>query len=276
MRLGGPIFVNDDPEQWAGEAKRLGYRAAVCPIGNDASADVVANFASVAEKNDILIAEVGAWSNSISPDDNVRRDAVEYCKRQLALADAINARCCVNIAGSRGDVWDGPHPDNVSDDTFALIVDTVRDIIDSVKPTRTHYALESMPYTLPDSPDAYLDLLKAIDRKEFAVHLDPVNLISSPRKLYRNRDFIRECFRKLGPYILSCHAKDIAIGPKLTVHLDERIPGQGSLDYSTLLTELHRLHPDTPVLVEHLSTEQEYKEAADYIRSVAANHSIPL
>ena len=76
----------------------------------------------------------------------------------------------------------------------------------------------------PDSPDSYLELIKAIDRPAFAVHLDPVNIICSPQLFYSNGAFLRECFTKLGPYIKGCHAKDIALGETLTVHLTEVRP----------------------------------------------------
>ncbi len=59
--------------------------------------------------------------------------------------------------------WDGPHPDNFSRDTFDLIVQSTREIIDAVKPQRTFYALETMPWIFPSSPDEYLELIKAID-----------------------------------------------------------------------------------------------------------------
>ena len=36
-----------------------------------------------------------------------------------------------------------------------------------------------------------------------------------------------------------------------------------------LLTELDRLDPDTPILVEHLTTDAEYAAAVAHIRSVA-------
>ena len=51
------------------------------------------------------------------------------------LAEAIDARCYVNIAGSRGgENWAGPHQENLCDNTFDLIVETVRSIIDAVGP----------------------------------------------------------------------------------------------------------------------------------------------
>lgn len=276
MRLGGPVFGQFEPVMWAKEVRRLGYRAAVCPVKNDASNDEIQAFREAAANHDVLIAEVGAWSNPISVDEETRSTALNHCKRQLELADKIGARVCVNIAGSRGEQWDGPHPDNLSEDTFALIVDTVREIIDDVQPTNTYYALESMPWVWPDSPDSYVRLVHAIDRPRFAVHFDPVNLISSPQKFYQNGAFLRECFQKLGPYLKSCHAKDIRLGGKLTVHLEEAIPGMGALDYRVFLTELNRLDVDTPILVEHLTTLEEYSQAAEHIRKCAAELEISL
>ena len=43
-----------------------------------------------------------------------------------------------------------------------MIVRSVRSIIDTVAPTRTVYALETMPWIFPDSPDSYLALLRAV------------------------------------------------------------------------------------------------------------------
>jgi sugar phosphate isomerase/epimerase len=175
----------------------------------------------------------------------------------------------VNVAGSRGEEWYGPHEDNLTPDTFGLIVESVRSILDAVRPTRTYYTLEAMPWIYPDSPDSYLALLEAVDRDRFAVHLDPVNLISSPQRYYGNAALLRECFEKLGPYIRSCHAKDIALSGRLTTHLDEVRPGLGGLDYDTFLRELGRLDPDTPLMLEHLETEADYVLAAEHVREVA-------
>jgi sugar phosphate isomerase/epimerase len=275
MRLGGPIFPSTtDPAEWAARVRAHGYRAVYCPVDAAASPDLVHAFAAAAATADLVIAEVGAWSNPISPDEPTRRAAVAHCQAQLALADRIGARCCVNIAGSRSAQWDRPHPDNLSEETFALIVDSVREIIDAVRPTRTFYALETMPWIFPDSPASYLRLLRAIDRERCAVHLDPVNLVSSPERFYDTGSLIRECFAALGPYIKSCHAKDIALAGRLTVHLDEVRPGLGGLNYPVYLSELRRLDPDTPLMLEHLSTPEEYTLAAEYLQRVAAAEGI--
>jgi sugar phosphate isomerase/epimerase len=270
MRLGGPVFLSQvDPESWVHYLRKWGYKAAYCPVSPGADKNTVKAYAEMAVKSDIVIAEVGAWSNPLSPNEAERRAAIAKCQESLTLADQIGARCCVNISGSRGEQWDGHHPANLTAETFDLIVETVRRIVDAVKPVRTYYTLETMPWMYPDSTESYLQLLKAVDRKRFAVHFDPVNLICSPQRYYGNAALIREFIRELGPYIKSCHAKDISMSGLLTVHLDEVRPGLGNLDYRVLLQELSGLDTDLPLMLEHLQTEEEYRLAGDYIRSVA-------
>jgi sugar phosphate isomerase/epimerase len=234
---------------------------------------MIRSFRSEAKKNNILIAEVGAWCNTLDPDESKRKEAINRNIGALQLADEIGASCCVNISGARGEIWDGPYPGNYTGETFDQIVQTVRYIIDQVKPESAFYTLEPMPYMLPDSPDSYLELIKAVERKQFGAHLDPVNMISNPRRYFDNAGFLKECFKKLGPYVKSIHAKDIIILPKLTVHLEERRPGLGSLDYSTFLTEACKLD-GIPLMLEHLEKQEDYKQAADYIRAVGEKNGI--
>ncbi|MEM7133014.1 MAG: TIM barrel protein [Chloroflexota bacterium] len=275
MRLGGPIFEKyETPDQWIDAVGALGYRAAFCPVALDASDDLIRAYSSAAREADIVIAEVGAWSNPLSPDREIRNAALAKCKKALVLADAIGARCCVNIAGSRGETWIGPCANDLTEETFELIVETVREIIDDVRPIQSFYALETMPWLYPDSTDAYLALFQAIDRPSFAVHFDPVNLISSPQRYFKNADIIREFVAKLGPHIKSCHAKDILLHDRLTVHLDEVRPGLGQLDYQTYLRELAKLPGDIPIMLEHLPDAVEYAAGAEHIRNIGMEEGI--
>jgi sugar phosphate isomerase/epimerase len=205
--------------------------------------------------------------------DSARKSAVEKNIKALQLADEIGAACCVNISGARGEVWDGPYPGNYTKETFDLIVETVRNVIDQVKPLNSFYTIEPMPYMIPDSPDSYLELIRAVGRKQFGAHLDVVNMISSPQKYFNNASFIKECFSKLGPYIKSIHGKDIIILPKLTVNLEERRPGLGAVDYGVFLRETAKLQ-DIPFMLEHLEKMEDYKLAADYVRSEGAKAGI--
>jgi len=85
-----------------------------------------AAYASAAGKTGIVIAEVGVWNNPISSDQKTRQAALAKCRSQLALADRIGARYCVNISGSRGEIWDGPSEKNLTEETFDMIADTTR------------------------------------------------------------------------------------------------------------------------------------------------------
>lgn len=277
MRLGGPVFKSfANPDEWAAAIKKCGYSAAVFPIGPDAGDETAREYEEAARKAGIVIAEVGVWNNPLDSDHEKRRHAITACQRSLELAERVGALCCVNIAGSRGEQWDGPHEENLTDETFSMIVDTTREIIDAVKPRRTFYTLETMPWIFPDSPESYVKLIRAIDRKAFAVHLDPVNLVCSPQRYFNNAQLLKDCFKYLGPYIKSCHAKDIRLSGKLTVHLDEVCPGHGMLDYRVYLSELDKLGKDVPLIIEHLNTEEEALAARKYIMSTATELGITI
>jgi sugar phosphate isomerase/epimerase len=273
IRLGGPIFLkSDDPAELAREHRRLGYSAAYCPSATAADGDRVRAIRSAFAAENVLIAEVGAWRNMLDPDPQKRADNLKYVTDRLALADVVEARCCVDIAGSYNpSVWYGADPKNVSQQFFDATVENCRTVIDAVKPRATKFSIEMMGWSLPDGPDSYLKLIRAVDRPAFAVHMDVCNGINSPTRFYQNREFIAECFSKLGKWIVSCHAKDLAWVPEYNVHFKEVVPGKGQMDYAEYLRQLSRLGVDAPLMLEHLQTPEEYTEGRDYIRSVG-NH----
>ncbi|HSB17057.1 MAG TPA: TIM barrel protein [Bryobacteraceae bacterium] len=273
IRLGGPIFLKtDDPQEMAREHRRLGYSAAYCPNAKPDDTARVREIEKAFAAERVTIAEVGAWVNMLDPDPQKRQQNMRFVTGRLALAEAVGARCCVDIAGSMNPkVWYGPHPGNFSKEFFDATVENCRRLIDEVKPTRTKFTLEMMGWSLPDGPDAYLRLIKAIDRKAFAVHMDVCNGINSPERFYQSGKFVEECFRKLGPWIVSCHAKDLAWVVEMNVHFVEVVPGRGEVDYRSYLRELAKLPSEAPLMLEHLKTAEEYEEGKRYIRQVGAD-----
>ncbi len=270
VRLGGNIrYTSPDPEEMALAHVKLGYRAAYCP---SVSLNDTARIKAISEafrKHDVVIAEVGRWVNLLDANPEVRRKNRQQVTDGLALAEAIGALCCVDIVGSYSPTsWMGPHPDNLSQRFFDEAVLNARAIIDAVKPKRARFCYEMMGWSIPDSPDSALRLLKAVDREAFAVHLDPCNLINSPERFYRNTDLLNECFDKLGPWIVSCHAKDLTWDVEMNVHFREVCPGKGALDFKTYLRRLAQLPQNPPLMIEHLSTPEEYDQARRHIMEV--------
>jgi len=275
MRLGIPLESKTvDPEEIAREYARRGYGAAVCPAVTLSQPERIKAIREAFARHDVVIAEVGVWNNMLDVDPFQRAANIQANMDKLALADEVGALCCVNTAGSFSpDHWDGPHPRNLTEEAFEMIVQTVRYIIDAVNPKRAYYTLETMPWVYPDSPESNLELIKVIDRPMFGVHLDPVNMINCPSRYYQNASFLRECFQSLSPWIIACHGKDILMRNQLTLHLDEVRPGLGVLDYGVYLWELSRLPGDVPLIIEHLPQE-EYLPATDYVRMVAHENGL--
>ncbi len=270
MRLGVGLSVpSDDPEVIARAYIEAGYSAAICPAVTLEQPERIRAIREAFHKHDVLLAEWGVWNNMLDPDPKSRAANIQANIEALAIADEVGVACCVNISGSFSpDRWDGPHPKNLSEGAIELTIENVRRILDAVKPKRTIYSLETMPWVIPDSIESYRRLIEAVDHPMFGVHLDPVNMINSPHLFYNNTNFLQECFSTLGDVIVSVHAKDIRLEPKFTVHLQEVRPGLGDLDYKTFLTEMAKLPVDTPFILEHLPQE-EYPPAQAYVLAVA-------
>jgi sugar phosphate isomerase/epimerase len=167
-------------------------------------------------------------------------------------------------------VWDGPHPLNLTQETFERIVAYVHRLLDEVRPQRTAFSLEMMPWMFPTTAQENLNLIDAVGRPGFVAHVDLVNITCSPRQYFESGRMIADAFATLGPRIKSVHAKDIVLREQLTTHLDEVRPGLGGFDYRALLTAVQATDPGIPVMLEHLSSQQDYDLAAEYVRGVAA------
>jgi len=258
MRLGGPIFRESiSIEEEIALHRKLGFGAAYCEYIEDQPKRRA--YQQAYAEADIVLAEYGAYCINILDTDRVvrQRNLDEICRR-LEYADELGARCCVIHGGSvETGAWGNANPQNISEESFTETVTIVQGIIDRVKPSTTKLVMETESYLLPDNPEVYARLIKEVDRPAFAVHLDPVNIIASPRRYYDNTGFIRRCFAVLGPWIVSCHAKDLNMPPKhATVQIDETYIGDGVLDYDTYLREIEKLNPAPTLMIEHLNESQ--------------------
>jgi sugar phosphate isomerase/epimerase len=271
VRLGGNGLSvgSDDPYAFAKAHVAYGYGAAYVPATLTASDTAkLSDFEEAFAAEDVVLAEIGIWRNLVTPDDAVRKTNLAYAADKLAVADAVGAGCAVSYIGSFSAGTDyAPAAANMGQDAFDASVETVRYLLDTVKPKRAKFALEMMQYSLPDSVDSYVELIAAVDRPMFGAHFDPVNLIMTPRVYWNNAALIRECFDKLGQHVVSCHAKDITLHHQAALHLDECQIGDGVLDYREYLTQLDRLGRDVPLLTEHLKGD-EYAVARDRIFAV--------
>ncbi len=294
LRFAGPIFVDSKPAQaGAGQNhgakdidpdalvkahKAKGYTAAYAPQLDINDGATIKKFREAFEKHDILIAEVGFWDNMIDLDQERRDKNRKEMVEALALAEELGACCAVNTFGSYRYGMGSQHSArNFSDEAFDEAVTMARSFIDEVKPKTASFAYEIFPFNVVDSPEMIEKLIKAVDRKQFGVHLDLVNLIKSPRDYWNSGEIMKDCIRRFGDRIVAAHAKDIKMKePSVSVILEEVMPGTGNIDGATLLNELHKLPQTVPLMMEHLANEAEFDQAAAWWRQVGASQNIKL
>jgi sugar phosphate isomerase/epimerase len=273
------VEYTGDPEAYVRQYVDEGYRAIYAPQLKPGDPAIKALVAAVA-KAGLVIGEAGAWRNLIAHDETKRKANLQYAVDTLVAADEMGVVACVAFHGTVGhaaDPWQlsdnydyGPHPDNLGEAGFQRMVDTARYVIDAVKPTRTKFSLEMVPWLITGTPQEYLRLIKAVDRPQFAAHIDAANMITSPQFYFDTPRMLREGFALLAPYVVSAHAKDIVMqgGPgRISFHMDEVPPGEGMLDYRAYLRELNALRRDVPLMLEHFD-KPEYDRGRDHIRRV--------
>lgn len=270
MRLGlSSPLEHQKPQEWAKKHVELGAGSVVFPLNADASEKLIEEYKQEAEKNNLVIAEVGVWRNTLAADAKEKKDAIDYAIRQLDLADRLGANCCVNIIGtSSGPIWDGGYAGNFSKKTWNDAVEMIRLIIDEVKPKNTKYSIEPMPWMYPTGPDEYLKLLEDVGRDEFGVHLDFINMINCPQRYFFMDEFMDECFEKLGDKICSCHLKDVHLLEDFTFQLRETACGKGEMNVKRYIEKATEISRDMPMIIEHLNSDEEYIESIGYVRSL--------
>ena len=265
MRLGiSTSLGNMEPKKWAEKMESMGCKSVVFPVDYTADDALINEYVREAAKHDLVIGEVGIWRNAISKDNDERKKNLAYSVGQLRLADRIGAKCCVNVAGAMGPRWDGAYKENYSTEAWKRTVSMIKEVIDAVNPKNTYFALETMPCMFPSSPEEYLRLLHEVSRDRFAVHLDVINMINCPERFFFSEDFVEKCFDMLGDKIVSCHMKDTKLLDDYTFMLRECAIGEGSFALDKYCELINKYNPDMPVIIEHLSNDEEYEKSMKY------------
>lgn len=260
------------PSEWATKMKEVGCGAVVFPVNYLAGEKTIYAYQQAAKDAGLVIAEVGIWKNALDVNQVERKKALEYSIEQLKMADEIDARCCVNVAGTPcGLRWDGGYRGNFYKETWDMTVAMIQEVLEKAKPQRTNFCIESMPWMIPSSPDEYVKLLNEVDHPRFKAHLDVVNMITDPRRFFFNDEFLQECFEKLKGNICSCHLKDIRLKEEYTFQLEETSCGNGNLDlelYAKLADEEDSM---MPMIIEHLSSDESYLNSLQYVQKRLIN-----
>lgn len=274
MNLGvSSRLEHSTPDEWAAKHRALGLKCVNFPVDYLAGEDVYMAYKQAADRAGLQIAEVGVWRNTLAADPAERAKWIDYAVGQLCMADRIGATCCVNVVGTPyGPRWDGGYRQNFSQELWQMAVAMIRQIIDTAQPVHTKFSIESMPWMIPSSPDEYVRLIEDVDRPQFGTHLDVVNMITSPERYFFNDRFLDECFAKLRGTICSCHLKDIRLKEEYTFQLEECACGEGTLDLVRYMRLAEAENPSMPMIIEHLTTDEEYAASVSYVQTLHQSH----
>jgi sugar phosphate isomerase/epimerase len=222
----------------------------------------------------IAVVQVGCYRNLVATDESVRAAAIRDVGQAMELAGEMGVPAVICGGGHRhpdhAAAVFAVHPDTWSDRAIDVLVESCREIAATVSALAATLCLEPWAITTLDSPARLEEVMRRVDHPKVAVELDPVNMMTIDRYA-DTAGFLTECFDRLGEKIRLVHAKDTLLKPEpFTYHMSEAAPGEGVLDFRTLLELMQRLPADTPLLIEHLSDEGTIARARDYIAGEAS------
>ena len=274
MKLGiAKALAHNTAREWAKKHSDLGLSAVVFPVNCNAEKQKIIDYKKAADDYGLTIAEVGAWCNLLDKNPEKAKANLDYSMRTMEMAEEIGAKCVVNISGSLSkEFWDGGARENFSEETFECVAQIITKIISVAD--KCPFTLEPMPWMIPYDADNYLKILQQMNDSRFAVHMDAVNMICTPKKYFFQQEYLKEIFDKLGNRIVSAHLKDLKLSNRLTFRLEECAPLDGGFETAFYLQGLEKLSCDMPVIIEHLEKDQEYLLAVEKIKRLCEKENI--
>ena len=240
-----------------------------------ASDSDVREFKAALEKYDVAVFEVPGYTNMIHPDSAIRQENLKKLTECVEAAERVGCPMVGTISGSCDPVnWFNVHPDNWTEGTWKLLVESCNQVLRDTAGMKAALGMEAQVTTNLDCPEAHKRLNEDVGPR-CTVNFDPANMISLAN-YYHTTDLLNRSFDLLGETIIGAHAKDTVIWPDTqTVHVQEVCPGRGVMDFETYLIRLSNMDWPRTLIPEHLPEEQ-YPEARDHIRAVAAKAGVTI
>ena len=206
----------------------------------------------------LRIVQATGYNPSLVGADPARREEdLARLTRAFRVAQLLGSPMVLTGCGSYHPTHGyGPHLQNHSPEARERIVAFLRLAAPRAEDHGIVLALECHMITALDTPAHIREIVDATGSDRIRVNFDPVNLLSSVDAVYASGAAMSAMLETLGPrYHWTAHAKDIIIEPRLALHLDETVCGDGLLDWAAYLRCAERLGSagqPAAVLVEHM------------------------
>jgi len=226
---------------------------------------------------DLEICQVnGSYEALVNPDNNLRALGVSGLTALARLGGMLKTPTVYVRPGGlnpRGHWW--PHPENHTLATFDRLVDSLKQVCHVAEAEGVILAIEGHVLSPLDSARKVRKLLDAVGSPTLKFNVDPANFIGSVADTHDTRRVLTDLFDLLGDDTVAAHAKDVALGETLVLHIDEVLLGSGTLDYPLFLRRFEHFCPDGYILIEHLPDEKVPLARAALV-AVSERAGIPL
>ncbi|HEU5315035.1 MAG TPA: sugar phosphate isomerase/epimerase family protein, partial [Chloroflexota bacterium] len=251
---------------FTGASVMLAHPTEVSPQALDNARDVLADHGiRVAQSN-------ASYPVLVHPNEATRAEGIRQA--QAACRSAARLRAVYQLIRpgslSPAGAW-RPHRDNHTRETQDRLVSSLRAVCDVAEGEGVTIGLECHVISPLDSPRRVREVIDAVGSPALKYNADAVNFVGSFADAYDTPRVLQEIFSVLGGHVVSAHVKDVCLGDRLVVHIDECAPGEGIFDLVTFMRLYERHSPTGYALIEHLPDAKipAAKEALDRVLETA-------
>jgi sugar phosphate isomerase/epimerase len=242
------------------EVRQAGFRGAQwffqAPL--EADRNDVRRVQAAFSEADLDICQVnGSYEALVNPDERLRALGVRGLSALTRLGSMLHTPSVYVRPGGlnpRGHWW--AHPENHVPDTFDRLIGSLKQVAGVAEVEGVTLVIEGHVLSVLDTARRVRDLLDAVASPALKFNIDPANFIGTVRDAHDTRPVLNALFDLLGADTIAAHAKDIAIGEAMVLHIDEVLLGTGTLDYPLFLTRFEQCCPQGYILIEHLPNDQ--------------------
>jgi sugar phosphate isomerase/epimerase len=212
---------------------------------------------------------VSGYTNLIHPDPKKREQNIAGLKNVLQFARDLGSPYVVSETGTyhrESDwVWD---PKNGTEEAYEEICNLLEELAKFANDHGSVFLVENYVNNVIGSVDHLTRLFSDVNHPGLGLLMDPTNYFTDSN-IHHIDNEINRIFNTLGEKIKIAHAKDCKPAEDTSekhaaIDADEShtfrgaggielpAPGLGNLNYDLYLKRLSKLHPNIPVIVEHL------------------------